>query len=269
MPMTGVAGWPVAHSRSPALHSAGFEAIGAEGWTSQLLPIPPDLFVETVRALPESGFAGINVTIPHKVAAYDLADLVSDEARACGAANTLTFREGEILADNTDVWAIETATLDIISELGAVDSALLLGAGGSARAAIVGLKAAAVKNISVWNRTFDRAVEICNELGGQPVVEAVDAQLIVNTTSLGLSDATAVDLEGFPFVDGFPDSADALIDLVYRTGGTPLVQAAAGKGAAVIDGLEILVRQGAASIGIWTGTQPPFEPLRQAVGRLL
>ena len=267
--MTGVAGWPVAHSRSPALHAAGFAAIGAEGWTSQLLPIPPDLFDETVRALPASGFAGINVTIPHKVAAYELADLVSDEARACGAANTLTFKEGQILADNTDVWAIETATLDIISELGKIDSALLLGAGGSARAAIVGLKAAGVKRVSVWNRTFERAVALCDELDAEPVLEAVEADLVVNTTSLGLSDATAVDLEGFPFVDGFPESAEALIDLVYRTGGTPLVQAAAGKGAAVIDGLEILVRQGAASIGIWTGSQPPFEPLRQAVGRLL
>ncbi len=103
MPLLGVCGWPVAHSRSPAMHEAAFAAAGLEGWRYLKLPLPPQLFAETVRALPAAGFRGVNVTIPHKAAALALADGASDAAREIGAANTLTFESGgAIHAENTD-----------------------------------------------------------------------------------------------------------------------------------------------------------------------
>ncbi len=103
MPRLGVLGWPVAHSRSPAMHNAALAALGMEGWRYQLLPVPPERFAETVRALRAAGFAGANVTIPHKHAALALADSASEAAREIGAANTLTFAaDGAIAAENTD-----------------------------------------------------------------------------------------------------------------------------------------------------------------------
>src|SRR5271167_4491893 len=103
MPRLGVLGWPVAHSRSPAIHNAAFASLGMTGWHYQLLPVPPELFVETTRALGASGFLGANVTIPHKRAALVLSDGASEAATAIGAANTLTFApDGKITAENTD-----------------------------------------------------------------------------------------------------------------------------------------------------------------------
>src|SRR3954452_24046360 len=100
--LTAVAGWPVAHSRSPAMHNAAFAALGMDDWLYTRLPLPPERFAETVRALPASGYRGINVTIPHKEAALELADSATKAAAATGAANTLTFRDGAVEADNTD-----------------------------------------------------------------------------------------------------------------------------------------------------------------------
>src|SRR3954447_21668901 len=100
--LTAVAGWPVSHSRSPAMHNAAFAALGMDDWLYTRLPLPPDRLAETVKALPGSGYRGINVTIPHKAAALAVADSCSDAAAAIGAANTLTFEDGGIAADNTD-----------------------------------------------------------------------------------------------------------------------------------------------------------------------
>src|SRR3954471_12715970 len=112
MNLTAVAGWPVSHSRSPAMHNAAFKALGMDGWLYTRLPLSPERFAETVRALPASGYRGINVTIPHKEAALEVADLASGAASAIGAANTLTFEDGRIEADNTDAQGF----LDAIGE---------------------------------------------------------------------------------------------------------------------------------------------------------
>ena len=150
----GVLGWPVAHSRSPAIHAAAFAALGLEGWRYQLLPVPADLLVETVRALPGAGFVGANVTVPHKEAALALADEASPTARAIGAANTLSFRaDGTIAADNTDAPGLIAALPMPVDGR----SALVLGAGGSARAAVFALREAGASDVAVWNRTADRA----------------------------------------------------------------------------------------------------------------
>ena len=137
----GVCGWPVAHSRSPQMHNAALAAVGLADWRYLRLPLPPELFEETVRALPAAGFRGVNVTIPHKHAALALADEMTVAAQAIGAANTLTFEDGRIHADNTDAPGLIAA----IGERVAGRSALVLGAGGAGRAAAWALRTAGAR----------------------------------------------------------------------------------------------------------------------------
>ena len=134
------------------MHEAALAAVGLEGWSYQQLPLPPELFAETVRALPAAGFRGVNVTIPHKEAALALADTASDAAREIGAANTLTFeRDGAINADNTDAPGLIAALGERWDPAGR--RALVLGAGGAARAAVWALLRAGAADVAVWNRT--------------------------------------------------------------------------------------------------------------------
>ena len=161
-------GWPVRHSRSPAIQNAALAAAGLHVWRYQLLPVPPELLGEVVPALPAAGFAGANVTIPHKPAALALAGEATERARAIGAANTLTFTGAPgavaISADNTDAPALIAALPVPV----AGRTALVLGAGGSARAAVWALLDAGAAEVRVWNRTADRARQLCAELGGVP-----------------------------------------------------------------------------------------------------
>jgi shikimate dehydrogenase len=261
----GVLGWPVAHSRSPAMHNAALAAAGLTGWRYQLLPAAPELFAELVRALPRASFRGANVTIPHKGAALALATASTDRARAIGAANTLTFEAGEeIVADNTDAPAIIAALPLAI----AGRSALVLGAGGSARAAVWGMLNAGAREVRVWNRSAGRGRELCHELGAAPLPPTpapaeLRADVLVNCTSVGLDGSD-------PF-DRLPLGADDLseygcvVDLVYTAAGTALVAAARERGVPAVDGLELLVRQGALSFERFTGRPAPVETMRAAV----
>jgi shikimate dehydrogenase len=243
MTRLGVLGWPVAHSRSPAMQRAALHAVGLEGWAYQLLPVPPELFEETVRGLPGAGFLGANVTIPHKEAALAAADAATPLARAIGAANTLTFTAGGIEADNTDAPGLLAAIGDLPA------SALVLGAGGSARAAIHALAGAGCE-VSVLTRTPSRAAGLPATVVERPV----PAQALVNCTPLGLHDPRELPLD--------PAGYELVVDLVYREGGTALTRAAAGR---VVDGLEVLVRQGALSFTRWTGREAPLDVMRAAV----
>jgi shikimate dehydrogenase len=248
----GVLGWPVAHSRSPAMHRAALEAVGLHrDWHYQKLPVPPEVFAETVKALAQAGFHGANVTIPHKEAALALADEATDRARAIGAANTLTFTGGAIHADNTDAPGLIAALPRVPA------TAMVLGAGGSARAVVWALRQEGV-DVSVWNRTRERA----EQLGGKVVDAAVPAELLVNCTSVGL-DAAASTFKHLPLTADLVREYACVADLVYRPGGTELIQVAETHGCAVVDGLEILVRQGAFSFEIWTGIEAPLDALRQ------
>ena len=248
----GVLGWPVAHSRSPAMHEAAYEALGLDGWRYQRLPVPPELFAETVRALPAAGLAGANVTIPHKEAALELAATATERARAIGAANTLTFGEdGSIDADNTDAPGL----LDALGET--PGTALVLGAGGSARAAVWALQQAGT-DVLVWNRTPARAEGLAAELGARAVGEPpATGDCLVNCTSVGLDDPAATPLDD-------PSGFAVVADLVYREGGTELVRRATAAGARTVDGLEILVRQGAHSFERWTGRPAPLDAMRRS-----
>jgi shikimate dehydrogenase len=257
----GVLGWPVAHSRSPAMHNAALHAVGLTGWRYQLLPVPPELFAETVRALPQAGFRGANVTIPHKEAALRLADVPTERARAIGAANTLVFDDsGEIRADNTDAPGL----------IGALPfaprgrTALVLGAGGSARAAIWALLDAGAAEVKVWNRTPERAVALCAELGGRAVERAEPADLLVNCTSIGLDDPEAT-FKHLPLSADGLTSYDCVVDLVYRATETRLAAAARARLVPVVEGIEILVGQGALSFEQFTGASAPVGVMRAAV----
>jgi shikimate dehydrogenase len=254
----GVLGWPVAHSRSPAMHEAALREVGLDGWRYQRLPVPPEAFAETVRALPALGFRGVNVTIPHKEAALALADGATPAARTIGAANTLTFGAG-VQADNTDAPGLMRA-LDA-----APATALVLGAGGSARAVAYALREAGCA-VTVWNRSADRARRLAADLEVEASERVEAAELLVNCTAVGLDDRSS------PFKD-LPLSADGLgryacvVDLVYRDGGTELLREAQRRGCRVVDGLEVLVHQGALSFEIWTGRPAPVEAMRQAARR--
>jgi shikimate dehydrogenase len=260
MKRLGVLGWPVAHSRSPAIHNAALAELGLRDWHYQRLPVPPELLLETTRALGASGFVGANVTIPHKQAALALADSVSSAARAIGAANTLSFAaDGSIAAENTDAPGL-------IAALGRSPrgrSALVLGAGGSARAAVWALREAGAAQVSIWNRTEQRARALAQEFGARALVRPEPAELLVNCTAVGLV-ADAQELDALALSAAALGDYGVVVDLVYRAGRTALLQAASAHGAETVDGLEILVAQGALSLQLWTGRKAPLQVMRDA-----
>jgi shikimate dehydrogenase len=268
-----VLGHPVVHSRSPAMQTAALEALGLGGeWSYEAIDVDPEEFGERTRALPNDGFVGVNVTIPHKEAAIAVADEASPAAQQIGAANTLSFSPGAIRAENTDATGLLAALP------GSVDgkTALVLGAGGSARAAVWAL-AGQGASVSVWNRTGTRADELVRDLaiagmGTQaegrlaPVsgdqARASAYELIVNCTAIGMADE-----EPFEHLPLDPERFDAdivLVDLVYAGTESRLVAEARSRSAQAIDGLEVLVQQGAESLRIWTGMDPPLDVMREA-----
>lgn len=260
MPICGVLGWPVRHSRSPAMHEAGYAALELRDWRYQLLPVPPELFEETVRGLPGAGFVGANVTIPHKEAALALADDATASARAIGAANTLTFLpDGLIHADNTDA----PGFIDALPREPAGATAVVLGAGGSARAVVWALCDSGA-DVLVWNRTRQRAERLCANIGGR-VVDTLpaSADLLVNTTSVGLH-ADEDPFKALPLEADDLSGYRCLVDLAYASDPTGLVLAARDAGVEVVDGLDILVRQGARSFRRWTGRSAPLDILSAA-----
>jgi shikimate dehydrogenase len=285
MPRLGVLGWPVSHSRSPAMHNAAFASLAMDDWRYQLLPVPPTHLRETVLALAASGFVGANVTIPHKVAALELAGEASDAARAIGAANTLTFDGELIVAENTDAPGLIAALPRPPSGM----SAVVLGAGGSARAAAWALREAGASDIAVWNRTTERAEALARDLGLRAVSAPPPADLLVNCTSVGLlapdpppeaaetaslaEDATPplepsasdmAELNHLSLTFDLVGEYSYVVDLVYRSPPTALFSAALAHGAHALDGLEVLVAQGALSFERWTGRPAPIDVMRTA-----
>jgi shikimate dehydrogenase len=255
-----VLGFPVAHSRSPDIQNAAFRALGLE-WQYVKLPVPPVLFSETVRALPGAGFRGANVTIPHKHAALELADERTPSAEAIGAANTLTFLDGGgIEAHNTDAPGFLAAVGDDVRGL----RALVLGAGGAGRAVAWALREAGAAEVAVWNRTPERAAALAADLGVTQALRPATCDLLVNATSVGLEPRldevgtlAALQLDQL-------DPPGIVVDLVYGESSTPLLGWAARGGSRTVDGLEILVRQGALSFHRWTGIEPPLDVMRAA-----
>ncbi|HWT89748.1 MAG TPA: shikimate dehydrogenase [Solirubrobacterales bacterium] len=262
MARLAVLGHPVSHSRSPAMQNAALGALDLLDWDYEAIDVAPEGFAAKVREMGAGGFAGANVTVPHKEAALALADEASEASQQIGAANTLVFADGEIEAHNTDADGL----LASLPDPPRGRRTLVLGAGGAARAALWALlwEGAAVE---VWNRTPARAEAICAELGGTPVTEPAQEtyELIVNTSAAGLKGEDP--FEHLPLRrDGFSE-AQAVVDMVYGAHRSPLLVAAEEAGAATVDGLEILVQQGARSLEIWTGQAPDLDVMRAAARR--
>jgi shikimate dehydrogenase len=268
-----VLGQPIAHSLSPAMHTAAFRALGMDGeWSYEAIELSPGEFEGGVGELRERGFVGANVTVPHKEAALALSERSSDAAAAIGAANTLSFTADGVAADNTDAPGLIAS----LPEDPRGRRALVLGAGGAARAAIWALAGAGAE-VSVHNRTEARARAVAEELGASVMPDSgrqlpvEEFEIVVNATSIGLAGGLPPAQAPLDALKGLGVAADRfsdrqiVVDLVYGTIPTELIQAARSAGATVVDGLEILIRQGAESFRIWTGTEAPVEAMRAAI----
>jgi shikimate dehydrogenase len=244
------------------MQTAALTELGLAGeWTYGALEVAPEDFEAEVAELAAAGeYAGVNVTVPHKEAALAMADEASDAARAIGAANTLSFRGERIVADNTDAGGL----LRSLPGFPGGERALVLGAGGAARAAIWGLVDVGAE-VHVWNRTVERAESVAAELGARAVAEPDPANyaLIVNTTAVGLAGEDT--FEALPLSPDSFVAGQVVLDMVYGEDPSALLAAAQAARAITVDGLEMLVQQGALSLRIWTGEEPSLEAMRAAV----
>lgn len=270
IPLAGVVGHPVAHSRSPRLHAHWLRAMGLRGHYIPMDVASADL-AEVIRTLPKAGFVGVNITIPHKEKVLDLADLVTDRATLIGAANTLIFRkDGRIHADNTDGYGfIENLRRNAPGWDASGGPVVVLGAGGAARAVVASLLDAGAPEIILTNRTRARAETIRQDFGTRIRVEdwvqagnvIEEAATVVNTTSLGM--------EGQPELrvplDGLRRDA-VVTDLVYTPLQTRLLKVAAEMGCVTVDGLGMLIHQAIPGFERWFGERPEVtEATREAI----
>lgn len=258
--LAGVMGWPVAHSRSPVLHKHWFAEQGLRG-DYVLLPVQPEHLAKSLRTLPYLGFAGCNLTIPHKVEALAIVDRLTDMARRVGAVNTvITQSDGSLLGDNTDANGFIQSLLDAQPDWrGDQWPAVVIGAGGAARAVIAGLLQNGTKEIRVCNRTWDTALALQQEFGSGVRAVAWDERgdalfecgLLVNTTNQGMQGQPPLDLP----LQYLPPNA-LVADIVYAPLQTPLLIAAAARGNPVVNGLGMLINQARLAFQAWTGVLP-------------
>jgi shikimate dehydrogenase len=256
-PAACLIGWPAAHSRSPLIHHHWLRKLGIDGGYS-IEAVPPEEFAEFVLNLSHHGFVGANVTIPHKERTLSLA--VPDErATAVGAANTLWYEDGELRATNTDVEGFVDNLDATAPGWDRAEEAVVLGAGGSARAVVFGLVERGIKRIHLANRTSDRAQTLATQFGAaiEPMVWEVVADrlpragLLVNTTSLGMHGQGELDID----VGRLPPGA-VVSDLVYVPLKTPLLAAAEARGLKTADGLGMLLYQAVRGFELWFGQRP-------------
>jgi shikimate dehydrogenase len=257
--LLGVTGFPVGHSRSPAMHNAALARMGLD-WLYVPVPLSPERFAPVVRALPASGFRGLNVTVPHKLAAHELADEHTSAAAGIGAANTLTFRDGSITAENTDA----DGFLDALGTDPQGMRALVLGAGGSARAVVWALTGGGAAEVWVLNRSHGKAERLAQDLDATATRSVQPADLLVNCTSVGLDPGVADDDALGQLGLAAADPPETVVDMVYRAGKTPVESWARRGGARFVEGLDVLVCQGARSLTGWTGSDVPVDVMRGA-----
>lgn len=269
IPRAGILGWPISHSKSPRLHGFWLKKYGLLG-SYEAMASPPEDFESDLRGLAASGWRGVNVTIPHKEAALALADRATDRARAIGAANTILFRDGLIHADNTDAFGF-SENIEYIAgpHWNKTKPALILGAGGASRAVIWALLNAGLPELRLANRTRARAEALAGEFGERVWVldwsaaaaGVPGAGLIVNTTSLGMKDRPALDLDL-----AAADPTAIAHDIVYTPLETPFLKAAAQVGLKTVDGLGMLLHQGRPGFEAWFGVMPEVdEDLRKVM----
>jgi shikimate dehydrogenase len=259
-------GWPAAHSRSPLIHHHWLRTLGVPGGYV-IEAVPPDELQDFVFRLALRGFVGANVTIPHKERALALTNPDS-RARAIGAANTLWFEDGELRSTNTDVEGFLNNLDASAPGWEEIEEALVLGAGGSARAVVFGLLERGIPRVNLVNRTHERAQALADQFGDKvrpaPWQSFTDllprAQLLVNTTSLGMRGQPPLELD----VDRLPDRA-VVADLVYVPLVTPLLASAKTRGLRTADGLGMLLHQAVRGFELWFGRRPQVTPELRAL----
>lgn len=271
--ITGVFGWPVAHSLSPVMHNTAFADLGLD-WCYVPFAVAPGSLPQAVAAIRALGIHGVNITVPHKQAIIPLLDQLTPEARAIGAVNTIITAEAGLLGHNTDAAGFRCSLLQANFEVRG-KRVLVFGAGGAARAIVYALQREGAY-ITLLNRTRERAVDLANTLPGDITVGPLDpetvqtwaakTQLVVNTTSVGMW--PLVDASPWPESVPFPGHA-LLYDLVYNPRRTRLVNQALQAGASFIDGLWMLVHQGAEAFYLWTGKHPNTELMYRAADHAL
>lgn len=259
--LAGVMGWPVAHSKSPRLHGYWLARYGIDG-SYMPLPVAPENFPKALGSLADLGFAGVNITIPHKEMAIAECDELSDRARRIGAVNTISFTEdGRVLGDNTDGFGFIENLRQGAPDTGFCSGpAVVLGAGGASRAVLVALLDEGSPEIRLANRTRKRAEDLATDIN-DPRLRVIDwpvsgdaladASLVVNTTSLGMvgQPALEIDLEGLP-------SSAVVTDIVYAPLMTDLLVQARSRGNPVVDGLGMLLHQARPGFHRWFGIDP-------------
>ena len=268
IPLAGVIGSPIAHSKSPQIHGHWLKTLGIEG---QYIPmdVAPEDLEQVLRMMPKMGFVGANITIPHKEAVMEIADIVTDRAALIGAVNTLIFRkDGKIQADNTDGYGFfENLKANAPGWDPKSGPAAVLGAGGAARAVIASLLEAGAPEILLSNRTRPRADKLKSVFGSRiTVYDWVQAgnmfdhaSLVVNTTSLGMIGKPELRVP----LDGLRRGA-VVTDLVYAPLKTKLLQTAEEMGCITVDGLGMLLHQAVPGFERWFGTRPEVDRATRA-----
>ncbi len=262
-------GNPVEHSLSPVMQDAAFRAAGIDGvyelWQTEDAEVPT-----RVASLRDPGMLGGNVTVPHKQRAMPEVDELSDTVRRIGAVNTIVNRDGRLFGDNTDAYGFAMTVRGTGIDIARGSRALVLGAGGAARAVIVALQDLGFGTIEIANRTPDRAVKMAAELDRAGEVASVlwgdletrlpQADLLVNATALGWhAGELPLDIARI----GLLSERATVVDLTYRD--TDLLTIARRRGLTAVDGLDMLIHQGARAFQMWTGVEPPVEAMRDAV----
>ena len=273
----GVLGWPVAHSRSPAMHNAAFAALGLDALYVPIA-VPPERLAAAIGALRTLGIAGANATLPHKAALLGLLDEVEPAARAIGAVNTIVRDGQKLIGANTDAEGLARSLLQAGVQLSGA-RVVVLGTGGASRAAVVGLAGAGAERVVVAGRRPEQAEQLVTELrahcapaelaacdlAAMPADVLAQCDLLVQATSatLGESAAAHAFAASVPLADL---RADAVVcDLVYKPLNTALMLRAQARGLRTVDGLGMLLHQGALAFARWTGHEAPVDVMRAAL----
>ncbi|MGI9351606.1 MAG: shikimate dehydrogenase [Rhizobiaceae bacterium] len=254
-----VAGWPISHSKSPKLHGFWLDRYGIDG-TYEPLALREKEFPEFLRELKSSGFAGGNVTIPHKEMAFELVDKPDEDASAIGAVNTLWFENGKLCGGNTDAYGFSANLDHRAPRWREGKNAVILGAGGAARSILYALKQARFETIHIANRTHERAKNLAEEFGAPCIAHSLDdfsrllpdADLLINTSAIGMKDVDT----GMRFDFSVLHSKAIVTDIVYTPINTPFLCTASAAGLETVDGLGMLMHQAVPGFEKWFGQRP-------------
>jgi shikimate dehydrogenase len=266
--LCAIFGSPIRHSASPAMHNAAFAALGLD-WRYVACEVDPKNLRTAIAGAQAMGLVGLNLTVPHKLLAVDMVDVLDATAKAWGAVNTIRFDNQGATGFNTDADGLVASLREDLNLDPCGASILLLGAGGAGRTAALRLAAEGAARLFLINRTRAKAGEIAHEIQKQfpSVIVSTDypagpVDLILNATSLGLKpqDPSPLDERQFP-----PAQARAVYDMIYLPAETALLRAARASGCRMANGLGMLLRQGAAAFEIWTGQPAPIDVMRRAL----